>query len=158
MRPCRSVAQDPAVPHPFGGYRYVDQKSARRRPLTFSDVREIALSMPDVEETTAYGMPAFKAGKTRFAGRPVERHDVEPNSLGVPMSFEERARRLEERPDVYYVTQHFEGYPAVLVRLSRIDRRELREILAAAWQHAMERQSAPRARPRKTRRAKISPR
>lgn len=134
------------------------RKSSRRRPLTFADVREIALSMPHVEETTAYGMPAFKAGKTRFAGRPVERRDVEPNSLGVPMSFEERARRLEARPDVYYVTQHFEGYPAVLVRLSRIDRRELREILAAAWQHAMERQAAPKARPRKTRRAKISSR
>jgi hypothetical protein len=44
--------------------------STRRRSLSFEDVREIALSMPDVEETTAYGMPAFKAGKTRFAGRP----------------------------------------------------------------------------------------
>lgn len=134
------------------------KKSSRRRPLTFADVREIALSMPDVEETTAYGMPAFKAGKTRFAGRPVERHDVEPNSLGVPMSFEERARQLAAHPDVYYVTEHFEGYPAVLVRLARIDRRELREILAAAWQHAMERQAGPKARPRTKRQPKISPR
>ncbi len=134
------------------------RKTSRGRPLTFADVREIALSMPEVEEATAYGMPAFKAGKTRFAGRPVERHDVEPNSLGVPMSFEERARRLAARPDVYYVTEHFQGYPAVLVRLSRIDRRELREILAAAWQYAMEQQVAAKTRARTTRRSKISSR
>ena len=39
----------------------MSNKASRRRPLTFADVREIALSMHDVEETTAYGMPAFKA-------------------------------------------------------------------------------------------------
>jgi hypothetical protein len=58
------------------------KKIARRRSLTFDDVREIALSLPEVEETTAYGMPAFKAGKTRFADQPIQRADVEPNSLG----------------------------------------------------------------------------
>lgn len=136
------------------------KKRPRRRALTFADVREIALSMPEVEETTAYGMPAFKAGKTRFAGRPVERRDVEPNSLGVPMSFEERARRLAARPDVYYLTEHFTSYPAVLVRLSAIDRAELREILGAAWQHAMGRQAPSRTKPRTrtTRRPKLSSR
>jgi hypothetical protein len=74
------------------------------------------------------------------------------------MSFEERARRLESRPDVYYVTEHFAGYPAVLVRLSRIDRPELRDILTAAWQHAMQRQAAPKPRPRNKRRSKVSSR
>jgi hypothetical protein len=120
----------------------------RRRPLRFDDVRKIALSMPDVEEVTAYGMPAFKAGKTRFVGAPVMRDDVEPNSIGVPMSFDERARLLASRPDVYYLTEHFKPYPAVLVRLACIDRAELREILSAAWQHAMERQKQAKKRPR----------
>jgi len=115
------------------------KKGARRRGSTFDDVREIALSMPDVIETTAYGMPAFKAGKTRFVGRPVERPDVEPNSLGVHMSFEERDRLMAERPDVYYLTDHFRPYPAVLVRLSNVSRTELRTLLGAAWHHAMER-------------------
>lgn len=118
------------------------------RPLRFDDVRKIALSMPDVEEVTAYGMPAFKAGKTRFVGAPVMRRDVEPNSIGVPMSFDDRERVLAARPDVYYLTEHFKPYPAVLVRLASIDRAELREILSAAWQHAMERQSQAKKRPR----------
>ena len=126
------------------------KKSPPRPQLTFDDVREIALSMPDVEEVTAYGMPAFKAGKTRFVGEPVPRPDVQPNSIGVPMSFEERARQLAAHPNVYYVTEHFTPYPGVLVRLSSIGRKELREILSAAWHYAMEHQSAPKAPRRKT--------
>ena len=121
-----------------------DKKSPPRRTLSFDDVREIALSMPEVEEVTAYGMPAFKAGKTRFVGEPIPRPDVAPNSIGVPMTFEERARQLVAHPNVYYLTEHFAPYPGVLVRLSSISRTELREILSAAWQYAMEHQSSPK--------------
>ena len=92
----------------------MNEKKPRRRQLSFVDVREIALSMPEVEETTAYGMPAFKAGKTRFAGQPYPRPDVQPNSIGVPISFEERARLLALRPDVYYLTDHFRNIQACL--------------------------------------------
>src|ERR1700752_2454306 len=106
-----------------------DEKRPPRRQLSFDDVREIALSMPEVVEVTAYGMPAFKAGKTRFVGQPVPGPDVQPNSIGVPMSFEERARMLASRPGVYYLTDHFAQSPGVLVRLSGVDRKELREIL-----------------------------
>ena len=114
------------------------EKSARRRGMTLDDVRKIVLSMPDVIETTAYGMPAFKAGKKRFAGQPVARPEVEPNTLGVHMSFEERHRLMTARPDIYYLTDHFAPYPAVLVRLSNVTRAELRELLGAAWRTAME--------------------
>ena len=125
---------------------FTKKNSARHRSLTFDDVRAIALSMPDVTETTAYGMPAFKAGKTRFAGRPVERPDVEPNSLGVHLSFEERDRLIASRPDLYYLTEHYAPYPAVLVRLSKIRRSELRELLGAAWRYAMEGPGAKKRR------------
>jgi hypothetical protein len=111
------------------------------KSLTFDDVREIALSMPEVEETTAYGMPAFKAGKTRFAGRPIERPDVDANSIGVSVSFEQRAALIAARPDIYYLTEHFADYPAVLARLTNLRRDELRELLGTAWRHAMERQA-----------------
>jgi hypothetical protein len=124
------------------------KKSTRRRPLTLDDVRAIVLSMPEVEETTAYGMPAFKAGKTRFAGQPFQRPDVEPSSLGVHVSFEERERLLASRPDLYYLTEHFAPYPAVLVRLTKIRHDELREILGVAWRHAMERSGPAKRKPR----------
>jgi hypothetical protein len=122
----------------------IKKKRANSRPVSLHDVRAIALSMPEVEETTAYGMSAFKAGKKRFAGQPVERPDIEPNTLGVGLSFEERDARIAARPDVYYLTQHFTAYPAVLVRLDKIRRDELRELLAAAWHYAMDGAAAGR--------------
>jgi hypothetical protein len=128
------------------------KRSARRGSLTLDDVRELALSMPEVEETTAYGMPAFKAGKTRFAGRPIERRDVEPNSLGVHVSFEERDRLIASRPDVYYLTEHFAPYPAVLVRLSNMRHDELRELLDRAWHFARERQRPAKKKKKKKKR------
>jgi len=113
----------------------------------------MALSMPEVEEVTTYGMPGFKAGKTRFAVQPYPRPDVQPNSIGVPVSFEERERLLAARPDVYYLTDHFAKYPGVLVRLSGVSRNELREILSAAWHYAMEH----RAQPKRARRITSGP-
>ena len=123
--------------------------SARRRSVTFEDVRAIALSMPDVEETTAYGMPAFKAGKTRFAGQPVQRADVDAHTLGVMVSFDERERLLAARPDIYYLTEHFANYPAVLARLTAMTKAELRELLGIAWTHAMERQRPAKKKKKK---------
>jgi hypothetical protein len=116
-------------------------KSTGKRAPTFDDVRKIALSMPETEETTGYGMPWFRAGKTRFAGEPVPRPDVEPNSIGVSISFEDRDRLIASRPDVYYVTKHFAPYPAVLARFTRMTLDELRELLAMGWHYAMERQA-----------------
>jgi hypothetical protein len=134
----------------------MNDKKKPGRQLNLSDVREIALSMPEVVEVTAYGMPAFKAGKTRFVGEPVPRPDVEPNSIGVPMSFAQRARRLAAHPSIYYVTEHFRPYPGVLVRLSSVSRAELREILSDAWHYAMEHQAPPK-RPRRTTTARTTP-
>jgi hypothetical protein len=118
------------------------KKKSRQPRMTIDDVRKIALSMPDVIETTAYGMPAFKADGKRFAGQPVERPDVEPNSVGVHLSFEERDALIASRPDVYYLTEHFAPYPAVLVRLTKMRRDELRELLAASWRYTMEQHAA----------------
>jgi hypothetical protein len=127
----------------------VKKKTVRRRSVTFDDVRKLALSMPEVHEVTAYGIPAFKVGKARLVGQPVQRPDVEPQTLGIMVSFEERDRLLAARPDIYYVTEHYLNYPAVLARLPKMTKTELRELLGVAWAHAMERQ-----RPAKKKRAK----
>ncbi len=92
----------------------------------------------------------FKADGRLFAANPYPRRDVEPNSLGVSMCFEERAQLLAAHPDVYYLTDHYAKYPGVLVRLSSIGRIELRDILAVAWRYAMERQAPAKKARRKT--------
>lgn len=40
---------------------------------------------------------------------------------------------LASRPDVYFTTPHFNGYPAILIRLPRIRAPELRELLRQSW-------------------------
>ncbi len=58
---------------------------------------------------------------------------AEPDSLMVRIDFDQRAALLAEAPETYYVTGHYVKYPSVLVRLSRIRRDELRDLLASAW-------------------------
>lgn len=45
----------------------------------------------------------------------------------------DRAHLLEEASEIYYVTDHYVGYSAVLVRLSRIEEGVLRDLLGMAY-------------------------
>jgi len=40
---------------------------------------------------------------------------------------------LQDNPGVYFTTPHFDGYPAVLVRLDRIGSKDLEEVIVEAW-------------------------
>ena len=40
---------------------------------------------------------------------------------------------IADEPDVYFTTPHFDGHPSVLVRLERISRADLEELVAEAW-------------------------
>jgi hypothetical protein len=46
---------------------------------------------------------------------------------------------LATEPRTYYLTEHYAAYPSILVRLSRISRDSLRELLASAGQQLAER-------------------
>jgi hypothetical protein len=57
---------------------------------------------------------------------------AEPASLVVRVDFDDRAELLAAAPDVYYVTDHYVGYNAVLVRLSRVNLDLLWDLLGMA--------------------------
>ena len=99
--------------------------------LDFDTVRKIALELPGVEDGTAYGSPALKVRGKLLACIPIHR-SAEPHSLAVSVGMTDRAHLLAEAPDVYYVTGHYAPHPAVLVRLSRLNRDALRDLLAMA--------------------------
>jgi hypothetical protein len=40
---------------------------------------------------------------------------------------------IADDPDVYFTTPHFDGFPAVLVRLEKIELDELEELIVEAW-------------------------
>jgi hypothetical protein len=57
---------------------------------------------------------------------------ADPGSLVVRVGFDDPAELLAAAPDVYYVTDHYVGYSAVLVRLSRVTPDILRDLLGMA--------------------------
>ena len=87
--------------------------------------------MPGVEESAAYGAPALKVRGKLLACVPTHR-SAEPGSLAVRVGFDDRAELIAAAPDVYYVTDHYLNYSAVLVRLSRVTPDVLRDLLGMA--------------------------
>lgn len=102
-----------------------------RSTINFDMVRKIGLTLPGVEESTAYGQPALKVHGKLLACLPAN-PSAEPGSLAVRVDFDDRAGLLAEEPDVYYLTDHYVGYTAVLVRLSRVNADVLRDLLGMA--------------------------
>ena len=102
------------------------------RKIDFDVVRVIAKALPDVEEGTIHGAPSLKV-RGRLLTCPALHRSAEPNTLAVKIDFDQRADLMAAEPGVYYVTDHYVNYPIVLVRLSRIDRDSLRDLLNMAW-------------------------
>jgi len=103
----------------------------------FERVRTVGLALPDVEAATKYdGSPLLKAGGSFMAGLAMH-SSAEPDTLVVRVGLEERDWLLEDAPETYYVTDYYRRYPVVLVRLSRIDRDALRDVLSASWRLAL---------------------
>jgi hypothetical protein len=117
--------------------------------VNFDTVRNVGLGLPDVEESTAYGSPALKVHGKLLACIPVNR-SAEPGSLVVRVDFNDRAQLLAEASDVYYVTDHYVRYDAVLVRLSRINHDVLKDLLGMAYKFVT-RTAAPRSSARRRR-------
>jgi hypothetical protein len=101
--------------------------------MNFEAVRALGREFPDLEESTMYGSPALKLGKRLVACLAVHR-SAEPGSLVLRTDFEQRAALLADDPETYYLTDHYVNHPTVLVRLARVQRDQLRDLLAAARQ------------------------
>jgi hypothetical protein len=101
------------------------------RGLTFETVEAIGRTLADVEVTTTWGAPALKVRGKMFACAATNKQ-AEPNSLVVRMDFAERNALVAEAPDIYYLKEHYENYPCVLVRLGRIRRDALRDLITSA--------------------------
>ena len=103
-----------------------------RRGITFDTVRDIGQQLPGTEVGTAYGSPALKVNGRIYAVIAINK-EAEPNSLAVYLAdFEQREALLSEDPDTYYVKPHYEPSPIVLVRLARVTRDALKDLLCGA--------------------------
>ena len=116
--------------------------SMKRRPTrktpacTFESVRTVGLALPDVEATTKYdGSPVLKVRGSFMAGLATH-PSAEPETLVVRVGFEEREWLMEDAPETYYLTDYYRSYPLLLVRLSKIDRDALHDLLSVSWRLA----------------------
>ncbi len=99
----------------------------------FDAVKAVGLLLPGVEATRKYdGSPVLKLGGCFMAGIATHR-SAEPDTLVVRVNLDERALLLEEAPEAYYVTDYYQRYPIVLVRLSQVSPDALRDLLSASW-------------------------
>ena len=111
-----------------------------------ADLDELALSLPQVtKEVSEDGRPAYYVHGKMFCFHRSRRPDaVDPDTgerLADVLMFrvaDEGVKQLmilDER-GIFFTTRHFDGYPAVLLRipdLARIDREELHDLVAEAW-------------------------
>jgi hypothetical protein len=108
----------------------------------FNDVRRIALSLPDTsEERSGQAFSVRHGGKQKaFAWVWLERIEPKkgrvPNSdvLGVRVaSNDEKNALIAVHPAKFFTEPHYNGYPAVLVRLDQVDEGELEALLVDGW-------------------------
>jgi hypothetical protein len=90
----------------------VSDDSAKRFD-SWEDVLAFALTLPGTEESTSYGKPAVKVRKKAFVfpGR-------EAGSFAVESPLDDKEMLMMTDPDTFWETDHYSGWPAVLVRFA----------------------------------------
>lgn len=106
---------------------------------TWDDVRAAALRLPGVTEDERSWRVR---GKPLAWERPLRKGDREALGDAAPagpilgvrtVDLAAKDELLAARPDVFFTTPHFDGYPAVLVRLDACDVAILEQVLADIW-------------------------
>ena len=95
----------------------------------YDSLCKLASKLPGVEQSTAYGTPALKV-KGRMLGR--LRSEAE-GAFAIRCDFLDRQILLQAHPEAFFVTDHYQNYPMVLVRLDQVGCRELKDLLERAW-------------------------
>ena len=105
--------------------------------------RELALALPETTEGVTWGSRAWKVGGRLFVWeRPLRKSDLAalgdaaPDGpiLGARVEHEGAKQALiADDPGVFFTTPHFDGSPAILIRLDAISQDDLREAIVEAW-------------------------
>lgn len=102
----------------------------RGRPgLDWASLCALAHRFPGVEETTSYGTPALKV-----AGKLVARLWEDGETLVLKCDPDERDLLIEAAPQTFFLTDHYRGYPWVLVRLGQAPPQTVQRLFTQAWQ------------------------
>ena len=96
--------------------------------VTIDELREMALSLPEVTEGKSWDSTSYKVRK-----KPIVYVRSDGETLALKVDRFERDALIADPSGAFFITPHYEKYPYVVVRLAKVDREELRELLAEAW-------------------------
>src|SRR5213596_3613406 len=105
-------------------------KANRSAMTTYETVRELARELQDVEESTSYGTPALKVKKKLMV-----RLKEDGKTIVLLVGFDQRDILMQIDPETFFITDHYRGYPSVLAKLPRLNRRQLRDVLTMAYHY-----------------------
>jgi hypothetical protein len=106
------------------------------------DVRRIALALPGVSEgSDRFAFSVVNKGKAKgFAWSWAERVDpkkarvINNDVLAIRVDGEsEKQSLIAADPDKFFTEPHYNGFPAILVRLAAVEADELEELLIDGW-------------------------
>ncbi len=112
---------------------------------TLADLDTIALSLPDVTKQLDDGRPVYLVNGKNFCFHRSPRPDALDPKTGERLTdvlvfrvdgAESKELTLADARGIFFTTPHWNGYPAVLVRirdLKKLPKAELREILIEGW-------------------------
>jgi hypothetical protein len=112
----------------------------RKTGVSFDTVRRLGKALPDVVDAMSYGTAALKVKKALMV-----RLKEDGETLVVRCDMVSRDLMLKAEPTLFFITDHYRDYPAILVRLSRVSEPRLRELLEDAWQFVTTPRAAPRS-------------
>lgn len=87
-----------------------------------------ACSLPGVAMASFYGVPTPKVGGKAFVAR-----GREVGSFVLMTGLDAKAMLMETQPELFWETDHYRGWPAVLVRLGLGEREWIETLIARAW-------------------------
>ena len=109
----------------------------------WDDVRRLALGLPETTEGSAHGNISWRVRDKGFVWeRPLRQSDRAALGPAAPTGPILGARvehlgakeaMLADGPPGIFTRPHFDGYPAILVELDRIELADLEEIVVEAW-------------------------
>jgi hypothetical protein len=111
---------------------------------TFDDVARVALGLPETAEGERHGHRMWAVrGKVFAWERPFGKADIKRFGDATPPDgpilavmvdgLMEKEAVLAAHPKAFFTIPHFDAYPAVLVQMKKVTKRELRDVLVDGW-------------------------
>jgi hypothetical protein len=113
--------------------------------MKYDALKQLALALPSVEESTSYGTPALKV-----KGKLMVRLREDGKTVVLRADWDRREASMTVHPDVFFITDHYRAHPWVLAHLSSLTAALAATMLDHAWRQVAPKTLLARAEGRTT--------